>query len=324
MRQKDSGRRAMKELNKKFTFPLDDHQPSTDPISVKYYDEEYFNPTKLYVSHIAPDTSELSLRAVFMPYGRIEEISLMRTPDGSLKGYAFIKYSRNEEAVEAIRALHHQYKMEGSELNLLVKFSTRNDVDVIGEQRKSQVSKRKRDNRTKPVYYEEAIGNSPPMIPLMHQNILQPSHLPQQIPLQSSPLIQQNISMQQYYSTYMQYYSSLAAQSQQALQSKHPSAEQPQQRTSQRYSFQQSSIPECNLYASNIPSEYSEADLCSLFGSFGTIKNTLILRDKQTGISKGCALISFDRSSDASLAVQQLNGMQIKGKKIAVSIKRQT
>lgn len=294
LKDKEAGRLAMKELNKKFSFSPDESS-STQPIVVKYYDEEYYNPTKLYVSHIAPDTTELALRAIFMPYGRVEEISLLRGPDGALKGYAFVKYSTNEEAVNAIKALHHLYQMEGAELNLLVKFSSRNDIDVVGKQRKSQASKRKRDNRMKPIYHEEASTSNS---------------------LQSQQL--------QNYAAYMQYYSNLAAyhQQQRQLQAEliQPKAASKVATTS---SFNESPIAACNLYISNIPLEYSETDLSGLFGAYGPVKSVFILRDKQTGLSKGCALISFEKTECASLAIQHLNGIVIKGKTVAVSIKKQ-
>ncbi len=77
---------------------------------------------KLYVAMLARSTTEEDVRAMFMPFGNILEIFLMRGPDGKAKGAneclyfplwrrnsvgtAFVKYDSLEDANRAIEALN--------------------------------------------------------------------------------------------------------------------------------------------------------------------------------------------------------------------------
>ena len=49
---------------------------------------------------------EDDVRQLFLPFGEIEECTILRGPEGASKGCAFVKLARSEEAQAAISALH--------------------------------------------------------------------------------------------------------------------------------------------------------------------------------------------------------------------------
>ena len=65
------------------------------------------------------DTDDDYLKQVFSPYGLVEEATVLRLPDGTSKGCAFIKFSSNAEAINAIAALHNRVTVEVSDPSVL-------------------------------------------------------------------------------------------------------------------------------------------------------------------------------------------------------------
>ena len=159
LNDKEAGRKAMRDLHKKYTFHSTSQQHST-PINVRFYDEEYYNPTKLYITNFPLTTSEEELRSIFESFGTIQEFTMPTNFEGLPKGFAFVKFSSNEEAIQAILSLHHKHRISGFDLALSVKFASRNDVDPTHGRKQISASKRKRESFTKPVYHEESSANT--------------------------------------------------------------------------------------------------------------------------------------------------------------------
>jgi len=58
----------------------------------------------------------------------------------------------------------------------------------------------------------------------------------------------------------------------------------------------------------NLSESTRESDLEDLFRPFGSLSRTFLAKDKQTGLSKGFAFISFHRQESAEQAIEALNG----------------
>jgi len=78
-----------------------------------------------------------------------------------------------------------------------------------------------------------------------------------------------------------------------------------------------------NLIVNYLPSGFDEKDLEEMFGPYGSILSIKIVRDKSTGISMGFGFVNFETNSDASKALNELNGKKLKEDKIMkVSVAR--
>ncbi|KAJ1968730.1 hypothetical protein IWQ62_001066 [Dispira parvispora] len=72
------------------------------------------------------------------------------------------------------------------------------------------------------------------------------------------------------------------------------------------------------LFVGSLPWATSEEDLAQLFGQFGPVVHATIIRDYQTGRSRGYGFVQFDNDASAQQAQQQLNGYELQGRTIKV------
>jgi len=78
-------------------------------------------------------------------------------------------------------------------------------------------------------------------------------------------------------------------------------------------------LPQNNeLYIGNIDYKVSYHDLKKTFGECGEIVSLKVIKDSQTGKSKGFGFIRYKTVKDAKKALK-LNGMQLKSRKILVT-----
>lgn len=63
------------------------------------------------------------------------------------------------------------------------------------------------------------------------------------------------------------------------------------------------------LRVTNVSMETEENDLRDLFSRFGRVHRVYIGRDRDTGVAKGYAFVSFENKADAERAMQKTNGM---------------
>uniref|UniRef100_A0A8C8JUX4 RRM domain-containing protein n=1 Tax=Oncorhynchus tshawytscha TaxID=74940 RepID=A0A8C8JUX4_ONCTS len=93
------------------------------PIQVKPADSEGRGDRKLFVGMLGKQQSDADVRKMFEEFGNIEECTVLRGPDGTSKGCAFVKYQNNAEAAAAISTLHGSRTLPGASSSLVVKFA---------------------------------------------------------------------------------------------------------------------------------------------------------------------------------------------------------
>jgi RNA recognition motif-containing protein len=77
-----------------------------------------------------------------------------------------------------------------------------------------------------------------------------------------------------------------------------------------------------NLFIYHLPRDLADADLATLFASFGNVISAKVFVDKKTTDSKGFGFVSYDSTDCADQAILAMNGFQIGNKRLKVQHKR--
>lgn len=74
-----------------------------------------------------------------------------------------------------------------------------------------------------------------------------------------------------------------------------------------------------NIFVGNLSYKVTEAELESSFGAFGAVERVSIVRDRDTGQSRGFAFVEMANSDEAANAINAMNGREIGGRAINVN-----
>jgi RNA recognition motif-containing protein len=74
-----------------------------------------------------------------------------------------------------------------------------------------------------------------------------------------------------------------------------------------------------NMYVGNLSYTATEDDLRSAFEEFGTVDNVNIIRDRETGNSRGFGFVEMGDQSEAQAALSSLNGQELQGRMLRVN-----
>ena len=73
------------------------------------------------------------------------------------------------------------------------------------------------------------------------------------------------------------------------------------------------------IFVANIPFGSVEDDVLRLFDGFGTVKRVNIIRDRETGKSRGFGFVEMADEEEARSAVKALDGIGLQGRSLSVS-----
>lgn len=73
------------------------------------------------------------------------------------------------------------------------------------------------------------------------------------------------------------------------------------------------------LFIGSLPFTTTNEELQKLFESYGEVVSAVVIRDKQTRRSKGYGFVEMESDEAANNAMEELNGSDLKGRKIVVS-----
>jgi cold-inducible RNA-binding protein len=73
------------------------------------------------------------------------------------------------------------------------------------------------------------------------------------------------------------------------------------------------------LFVGNLAFSTTGSDLESLFAAAGTVESATVVNDRESGRSRGFGFVEMSNSSEASKAIQELNGRDVGGRQINVS-----
>jgi RNA recognition motif-containing protein len=79
---------------------------------------------------------------------------------------------------------------------------------------------------------------------------------------------------------------------------------------------------EAKLYVGNLSYETTEDELRSLFTQVGTVNEVALIKDRDTGSSKGFAFVTMNSQEEANKAIEQFNGKSLGNRELTVNIAR--
>ncbi|MBN1537244.1 MAG: RNA-binding protein [Anaerolineales bacterium] len=79
---------------------------------------------------------------------------------------------------------------------------------------------------------------------------------------------------------------------------------------------------ETKLYVGNLSYTTTEDDLRTLFTQAGTVKSVLLIKDRDSGRSKGFAFVEMETQAEVEKAIAQFNGSLFDERTINVNIAR--
>jgi len=74
-----------------------------------------------------------------------------------------------------------------------------------------------------------------------------------------------------------------------------------------------------NIFVGNLSYNVTEGDLRQAFEAFGQVASATVIKDEQSGRSKGFGFVEMPVQTEAQSAIEVLNGKALKGRTITVN-----
>jgi len=73
------------------------------------------------------------------------------------------------------------------------------------------------------------------------------------------------------------------------------------------------------IFIASLPFQLEETDVKETFEEYGEVSSVKLILDKETGRKRGFGFVEMPNDEEASKAIEELNGIEIYGRSIAVS-----
>ncbi len=74
-----------------------------------------------------------------------------------------------------------------------------------------------------------------------------------------------------------------------------------------------------NIYIGNLSYRATEGDIRQAFEQFGEVASVQIIKDRETGRSRGFAFVEMPNSEEAKQAIDQLDSSEIAGRPVKIN-----
>ena len=74
-----------------------------------------------------------------------------------------------------------------------------------------------------------------------------------------------------------------------------------------------------NIYVGNLSHDLDEDELRKAFEAYGEVSSANVVKDRQTGHSRGFGFVEMPSQDEANAAIEGLNGTSLKGRALTVN-----
>lgn len=74
------------------------------------------------------------------------------------------------------------------------------------------------------------------------------------------------------------------------------------------------------IYIGNLNFRTTEESLSSIFSQYGEVTSVSIIKDRNTGLSKGFGFVEYADEASFDKAIQAMNGKELDGRRVRVSL----
>jgi RNA recognition motif-containing protein len=74
-----------------------------------------------------------------------------------------------------------------------------------------------------------------------------------------------------------------------------------------------------NIYVGNLPYSVGDDELRSAFEEYGSVDSARVIMDRDSGRSKGFGFVEMGNDSEATAAIEGLNGQDLEGRALTVN-----
>jgi RNA recognition motif-containing protein len=74
-----------------------------------------------------------------------------------------------------------------------------------------------------------------------------------------------------------------------------------------------------NIFVGNLSYDTTDSDLNAAFGRYGAVQRASVVRDRDTGQSRGFGFVEMTNSTEAAKAMSALNGQDLNGRTLNVN-----
>lgn len=73
------------------------------------------------------------------------------------------------------------------------------------------------------------------------------------------------------------------------------------------------------LYVGNLDYNVTDDALKNFFAQMGTVVDAVVIKDRQSGRSRGFGFVEFETEEGAQKAIDELNGKELEGRELVVN-----
>lgn len=78
-----------------------------------------------------------------------------------------------------------------------------------------------------------------------------------------------------------------------------------------------------NIYVGNLAWSVTDEDLLELFGQHGNVRRAQVIKDRETGRSRGFGFVEMENDEEAQRAIEALNNANHNGRPLTVNVAKE-